>query len=915
MATYGLDYYAKAFYGGAVLIDYAVTDLAATQIDFGHVRVSWTMPVQNVWTQLALVRSRYGFPVSVLDGDLLATYSSTTASTSYTDLGLTPGYWYYGVFAAVPLAAWSASLTYQAGDRVSYSAQDWIALQIAPAGTTPAAGAYWAVSQEVQIWQPAGAVATLSVADHGYDELMNTYIPNAYRAAPVLTTDSTAINDDLADFLAILAWGFEIAGTETDDLYHLYDTSTTRYDRLLQISTMLGVSVEGASSPRYQRLRTARAAELGREKGTERGLVDLIEAATGLSCTVTTGPNMLLGRDQSDFPYPLYPVWESDESYTVGDLVTYQGARYVCIPWSLGPTLTGTPNTATTGTFSSLPYTLETSSSNPASLGCSFQVPKTGVYVLQFTVLTGPANGFAEVLMDAGLQTITPIADIATLDITASGFHTFGTGSVAGPIDTYSAATAVGTTYVCPMNLVAGGSHNLLFLSSTKDSSSTGYGVQISGVTLTAQWTSFAPSSTPPTNAGAHAGVQWAPPPAAAQASYANPVTGQASTWSSTQGAVSLAVDYLGAIGLSMDTSWLTVANGSLALNSVYSIASASYPLIASYSGGTAYVAGRIVVGPDGQQYTALAATTGNAPPNPLLWERSGYASPYDRELIAQSATPTRAAPPYDPQASYAEGQMVTYNQALYVAPAATRGVTPPASPDCNSGWEYVGPEAGRIWIASLYNPVPTTGTLPVYPGLEFYDTTGQPITSASLMTSTGALTTTLPVFARLIEPSPDLSGAALDAGPHNFTVSTAATWGVASGAAAVSPAYSGSGTQILLLYTDSGMSDGCVGTTFVTDVANKTVRDVGIIFRLSDTSHFAAAFRDQLLTYSSGTKTVLATYTRLPVGTRMFVQLAGSTIKLYAYPGAGAAPTLITTVTSTFNQTSTTHGVVDWTW
>lgn len=915
MATYGIDYYAKAYYGAPILIDYAVTNLAATQLAFGYIRVSWTAPVQNVWTQLALVRSRYGFPVSISDGDLLATYSSTDASAYYDDYGLTSGYWYYGVFAAVPLEAWSADLTYQVGDRVSYSAQNWIAQQIST-NQAPAADAYWASSTETAIWQPAGAVATMSVSDHGYAALMDSYVPNAYQATPILSTDDQVVNDDLADFLSVLGWGFEIMNTENDDLYHLYDTSTTRFDRLLAISSMLGISIEAASSPRYQRLRTAQAAALNRSKGTQDGLAALIEATTGLRCTVTTGPNLMLRRDQSDFPWPLYPAWQTDESYKVGDQVTYQSARYVCIPWvyaAVNSNFTGTPNAATTGTVSSQAYNAEVSTTANAKLSASITVPVTGTYSITFLTITGSDGGVVGLTVDGVSQTLAAITYRPNYQIGPVGWTPLPPGDTSTTVDTYTSAAGLGTTYVVPIYLTAG-THTVTFTAATKNSSSSGYSVRIASLTLTAAWSQYPPNATAPTNGASNAGLQWQAPAATAQPGYTNEATGQVSTWSLVGASGSLIVNYLGRIGLTTDTNWLSPVNGPFTVGGVYTMVCAAYPVVGTYNGATAYSPGQIVTGPDGFQYTALAATTGNAPPDPGAWLRTNYGSPYDRELIAQSTTPIHLPPTYDPQASYAEGQQVIYNQGLYVAPAAVSGVTPPASPGDNSGWSYVGPANALAWTSSLYNPQPATGTIEVYPGLEFYDTNGMPIAAAGMMSSTGVVASLVPLLARLIEPVPELNNAFIDSGNTQLTASPTGYWQVTSGTANANPSYGGS-QNIKLCYLFAGQSDCCVGLTFPVGVVAPTVRDVGILFRYSDSTHFWAAMRDQIVSYNGGVKTDQQSYTRLPVGTRMYVQLLGSTIKLYAYPGNSAAPTLITTVTSSFNQTAQYHGIVDWTW
>lgn len=241
--------------------------------------------------------------------------------------------------------------------------------------------------------------------------------------------------------------------------------------------------------------------------------------------------------------------------------------------------------------------------------------------------------------------------------------------------------------------------------------------------------------------------------------------------------------------------------------------------------------------------------------------------------------------------------------------------MTPPGSAGAsNSGWVYLGPAAAPAWTASLYNPVPTTGTTAVYSGLEYFDGNGQPITSASIMGQSGTLISTLPIYARMIEPLPELNATMVDTGTLTFTASPTGYWQISSGAANANASYAGS-QSIKFLSLSSGLSDCNVGLTFPAGVTNSTIRDVGILFRYSDATHFLAAMRDKIVSYNGGVKTTLASYTRLAFGTRMFLQLTGSTIKLYTYPGNSAAPSLVTTVTSTFNQSASVHGVVDWTW
>lgn len=915
MATYGVDYYGRAYYGASVLTDYAVGNLTATQLGFGRVRVSWSAPTQNVWTNLTLVRSRYGYPVSPTDGQQLGVWSVTQASTSFDDVDLTPGYWYYGMFAATPLPAWQAALTYQVGDRVSYSASNWICVQLALPGTAPGSGsAYWSETFETQIWQPAGAVGTLSVAEHAYSALMYSLVPGAYKAAPVLSTDASEINDDLAAFLGVLAFGYEIAATELDDMYRLYTPETTRWDRLLQISAMLGISPEAASSPRYQRLRTRDAASLARSKGTLAGLAAMIAATTGLECEITTGANLMLSRDQSDFPFPVYPDWKSDESYAVGDLVTYQGVRYVCSSYSLNgvalPTtaFTGTPNAVST--ISGIGANIAEVCTTPGSLSWSLDAPVAGVYELTFAFEQRPTGGVVTFLLDGESEEVLPPDTVQTLQIRPVGW---GTVVESLPnVDTYASTAGTNTSDYTFLAFLTQGTHTIAMSSATKNSSSTGYDIVVTNIAVVGVFDWYPPSTTAPDSAVTN-GTQWqvASTGTTPVTEYANAITGGVSTWNGIPG---LGVYYYGPnLGLEIASSnWITANTASLTGGTTYVLSSAEHPSITAYSNTTAYTAGSIVTY-QGLQYTALTSTAGTAPPAPGVWVRSAYASPYDRELIDQSTTPIHSAPVYDPNAVYGEGASVQYGNALFVTPNGAAGIGPPASAGSNSGWEYAGPAAAQALTASLYVPQPITGYDLVYPGIAFFDQSGQPVAAASMMSSAGTATTMLPVFARLIEPVLDLDSRLLDTQRAAWTVSPTGYWQISSGACAPSPAYTGS-QRIRLAHTDAGMSDGNIGITALTEMPSPSVTDIGLLLRYTDVTDFFACFRDSLYLYSAGVKTLLASWSRFAVGTRWYVNLSGSTIRVYAYPGNCAVPSLITTVTNSTNQTSTIHGLISWT-
>lgn len=550
MAIYGVDQYGKTVYGADLGVDYTVTDLSAVQSDYGRITVSWNAPRQNNWTSLVLVRSGYGFPVAPTDGVTLASWPSTGARTSYSDVGLSPGYWYYTVFATVPLAAWSPSLTYQSGDRVSYSGQNWVCLVPYSLNIIPGSnGAVWAASYETQLWHPAGSVACLSVADHGYGALLEELVPSPYKASPGTSTDSGTANPDLTAFLAVLGFGFAQMQQELDDLLHAYEVTTTRQDRLAALSQTVGLSQELASSARFQRLRTLNAAAINQERGTVQGLMDSIYAASGLSASVATGPNLLLTQDQSAFVDPLPPQWQPAGTYAPGQEVLFQGVRYQCTGYSYsvtpsnytGASLTAAPNALGTVTISSTTYVKEASPSGPASITVPFTVPANGTYYLSIDCAMGPDYGVLSVTVDGAAHQISGAI--------SSGPFWSGGSVISVPqasLDLYAASAGdygpVGTGAL----VLSAGSHTLVLNALTRNASASGYSIGFASVSVVGSPVLYPPGNPP--SGGPNSAAQWSASAGANVAGYTNPVNGgRAGSWSPLANTAIPLVSYLGA--------------------------------------------------------------------------------------------------------------------------------------------------------------------------------------------------------------------------------------------------------------------------------------------------------------------------------------------------------------------------------
>src|ERR1700756_2450968 len=107
MAIYGIDLYAKAYYGVDVPIQFTVQPFIANQFEHGELQVTWSTPRQvsspqspgKAWSQLQLVRNFYGVPSFPTDGAVLLNVSNTSPEENFLDTGVPPGrFAYYAIF-------------------------------------------------------------------------------------------------------------------------------------------------------------------------------------------------------------------------------------------------------------------------------------------------------------------------------------------------------------------------------------------------------------------------------------------------------------------------------------------------------------------------------------------------------------------------------------------------------------------------------------------------------------------------------------------------------------------------------------------------------------------------------------------------------------------------------------------------
>lgn len=253
---------------------------------------------------------------------------------------------------------------------------------------------------------------------------------------------------------------------------------------------------------------------------------------------------------------------------------------------------------------------------------------------------------------------------------------------------------------------------------------------------------------------------------------------------------------------------------------------------------------------------------------------------------------------------TYKPGQIVTYNNMPFLALRQSQGAIPPytAPGTATTEWTPLSFEPRYRICVSAYCLGSTA--LQVVPFVEWYDSNGNYITR---------------VTAR--NPNPGSSGLPnnliFDSFTRNVngTISarttddgSGSTWIQEAGTFSLSPVNNGCVYQSTVgsrtyAIISSGVSDTQVGVTFVTAPLSQ---NQGLVLRWSDDTHYLRADRTQLWTNNGGSFTSLGTYTTaFSNGDRMVVQMAGTSITVLRN---GVS---VLSVTSSFNQTATSHGII----
>lgn len=295
-STYGLISYGENLYGVTanpvtvqpVIADWVIEPFVAQSLNYGAVGVSWSKP-HGVPVRWRLLSNRYGYPVDQEDGQILID-SPEWIGSFFLDTSVIPGqYQYYGIYAQT--------------DAVT------------------------------DTWVRAGTTGCLAVANADSAEWLADHLPaffTGYQGTSL--TQDAAGNPYFQQFLDVLGWGLDYVQTQYDMLArHLNDPMAVPVNDLVNLATQLGLPFDPMISIYLMRKAAANWAHVAQERGTPLGIVNQLSLLTGFGVDLQSGPNLMLEQDQSVFPDPSYPAWNSSTSYKAGEIVTHGSYLYSCL--------------------------------------------------------------------------------------------------------------------------------------------------------------------------------------------------------------------------------------------------------------------------------------------------------------------------------------------------------------------------------------------------------------------------------------------------------------------------------------------------------------------------------------------------------------------------------------------------------
>lgn len=220
--------------------------------EFFYILLTWARPAGD-WTDLAVVKRKFGPPETVDDGTTMLTISSGTLRNEYVEALPQGESVYYGIFVRTTIGEWKS----------------------------------------------CGYAEAVNARNHdGLEEFFKA-IPRVYTSATGGMVDVIDRRGQLSRFLQGLAFEYDYWKTQTDRLAH--DPGRMPWSAVASWSKQLGMSDLDLVTVGDRNLRRwlTSASSYSETKGTQNGIEAMASAITGWPVTATVSPNLMLDTDDS----------------------------------------------------------------------------------------------------------------------------------------------------------------------------------------------------------------------------------------------------------------------------------------------------------------------------------------------------------------------------------------------------------------------------------------------------------------------------------------------------------------------------------------------------------------------------------------------------------------------------------------
>jgi hypothetical protein len=247
MARYGLDYYSASsfplsYYGNDNALNYDANPVFALSSGYNQLTLFWTSPV-GAWVKLRLVRSPYGFPVNVTDGDKVFETTRRADPQFYIDktslINADSKVYFYSIF----------------------------------------------VFDSVQLtWVLAGRMSGMSVKDYGTADKMYNYLPQVYKLTTPYVASEATDNNDLRNFLSLFAYELDHTRALAEIITDRYNFERVTASSIPLLLNQFGLRYEPEIGFQQSRILVRDSVQLTKEKGSAQGLREYIKGFTGWAC-------------------------------------------------------------------------------------------------------------------------------------------------------------------------------------------------------------------------------------------------------------------------------------------------------------------------------------------------------------------------------------------------------------------------------------------------------------------------------------------------------------------------------------------------------------------------------------------------------------------------------------------------------